>query len=328
MAWARRTQAVATASRERRAAARDAWPLSPGALTGAAAENRRLGELTVLEIGAPSAVRWRAPAQAQGRSQQLLLITLIAGEASFRTWDDHARGIPLSGVLALGSQFALEMRLEAGARMVGVVVPAHLITPRFVALERLAGGALRAHCGGVAVLLHQLIAGLGGGAVGFPAAGPLADAIGGLLAVVLEDCWSAPADESGATRRERIEAIGAHLRRHFADPELTPGRAAQALGLSRRYVHKLYAGEGRSFRQELISLRIEACLRAFAEDRSAAKTIADIAYAAGYTDISQFNRHFRRVMGATPTAIRRAMLEKARPAAPRAKPRLGLVAGG
>ena len=78
--------------------------------------------------------------------------------------------------------------------------------------------------------------------------------------------------------------------------------------MSRRYVHKLFAHEGRSFRQELITLRIEACLRGFSDDKQADKTIADIAFAAGYTDISQFNRHFRRLKGETPSAARRNLM--------------------
>ena len=87
--------------------------------------------------------------------------------------------------------------------------------------------------------------------------------------------------------------------------------AVTALSLSRRYVHKLYAQEGRSFRQDLIALRIEACLRAFTDEQQAGKTIADIAYAAGYTDISQFNRHFRKLKGDTPSNVRRALVSGA-----------------
>jgi AraC-like DNA-binding protein len=161
-----------------------------------------------------------------------------------------------------------------------------------------------------------------------PGPGALTDAIGGLISAVLEDCWAQERDEVHALRKLRLEQIGQHMRRNFADPDLSPGDAADALGLSRRYVHKLYSQESRSFRQELIALRIEACLRAFTDEKQSGKTIADIAFAAGYTDISQFNRHFRKLKGETPSAVRRvlaASLGKARKG-PRRGAKVGALA--
>jgi AraC-like DNA-binding protein len=194
----------------------------------------------------------------------------------------------------------------------------HLVTPRFVSRERVRGGAVRAHSGGVALLMHQLLSGLMTSTRAIPGAGALADALGGLISAMLEDCWASEPDEGLARRKVRLEQIGQHIRRSFADPALSPGAVAEALNLSRRYVHKLYAQEGRSFRQDLIALRIDACLKAFQDEKQAKKTIAEIAFAAGYTDISQFNRHFRRLKGATPSALRTALSGAA------AKPRKGV----
>ena len=60
-----------------------------------------------------------------------------------------------------------------------------------------------------------------------------------------------------------------------------------------------------------MGLRIDACARAFLDDSQAGKTIAEIAFAAGYTDISQFNRHFRRIKGQTPSELRKAAMVQA-----------------
>ena len=138
---------------------------------------------------------------------------------------------------------------------------------------------------------------------------------------ILEDCWALERDEGLRRRKERLEQMGQHMRRNFADPGLSAARVAEALSLSRRYVHKIYAQEGRSFRQDLIALRIEACLKAFQDDKQAGKTIAEIAFAAGYTDISQFNRHFRKLKGATPSTIRRAVADRTTRPKKASKPR-------
>jgi AraC-like DNA-binding protein len=289
--------------------AKGEWPLfgSGGAEFSAPTVFRRMGELCVLEMGPRSALRCGPRPAAAARSAQVLLAVLTAGEAVFRAFDGRLKLLRPGEILVLESELPLDIRVGDDGRLSGLVAPAHLLAPRFVARERLRGGALRAHAGGVATLLHQLIAGLTLPGRAAPSPGALTDAVGGLVSAVLEDCWAQERDEGQAMRKLRMEQIGQHMRRSFADPELSPGDTAEALGLSRRYVHKLYAQEGRSFRQDLVALRIEACLRAFTDEKQVDKTIADIAYAAGYTDISQFNRHFRKLKGDTPSSVRRAL---------------------
>jgi AraC-like DNA-binding protein len=285
------------------------WPIS-GAIGGESPGPlvvRRMAELSLIELSSRSALRCGPKPNTGNRSPQVLLGALTVGEAVYRAADGRLKLLKPGEVLVLESELAVDVRVDDGGRLAGLVMPTHLLSPRFIARERLRGGALRAHSGGVAILLHQLIGGLATPHRATPGVGGLSDAIGGLVSAMLEDCWAQERDDGQAMRKLRLEQIGQHMRRNFADPELSPGDAADALGLSRRYVHKLYAQEGRSFRQELIALRIEACLRAFTDEKQAGKTIADIAFAAGYTDISQFNRHFRRLKEDTPSAVRRTL---------------------
>lgn len=284
-----------------------------GAEFAAPAGFRRMGELCLLEIDGRSALRCGPRAGSGGRSAQVMLAVLTTGEAVYRAFDGRLKLLRVGEILVLESELPLDIRVGEDGRLCGLVAPVHLLSPRFVARERLRGGALRTHAGAVAGLLHQLLAGLSLPGRAAPGAGALMDAAGGLISAMLEDCWAQERDDGQAVRKQRLEQIGQYMRRSFADPELSPGDAADALGLSRRYIHKLYAQEGRSFRQDLIALRIEACLRAFTDDEQAGKTIADIAYAAGYTDISQFNRHFRKLKGDTPSAVRRALVASMAP---------------
>jgi transcriptional regulator GlxA family with amidase domain len=61
---------------------------------------------------------------------------------------------------------------------------------------------------------------------------------------------------------------------------------------------------GRSFREELTRLRLDACRAALADPYRSGETIAEIAFSAGFNDLSQFNRHFRSAFGATPSQAR------------------------
>lgn len=309
-------------------AARTEWPFVSGIVAGpgGAVAVRRVGELAVLELSGRPVLRCQPRAGGPARTPRVMFLTLVRGEATFRAFDGRLRAVRQKDVLVFDSDLTLDVRGEEGALLLGVTLPLHLISPRFVSRERIRGGAVRCHSGGVALLLHQLMAGLMTSGRAIPGSGALTDALGGLVSAMLEDCWAVERDEGLVKRKSRLEQIGQYVRRNFADPDLSPGAVAEALNLSRRYVHKLYAQEGRSFRQDLVGLRIESCLKAFQDEKQAHKTIAEIAFAAGYTDISQFNRHFRKLKGATPSSLRVAL--STRTPKPRKASRSKVLNGG
>jgi len=100
----------------------------------------------------------------------------------------------------------------------------------------------------------------------------------------------------------RLAALKAHMRCRLADPGLAPATAAAALGLSTRTLHKLFERSDASFGAWLRAQRLEACATALV--RSDAR-IVDVALAAGFNDISHFNRSFRARFGMTPRQWRR-----------------------
>jgi AraC-like DNA-binding protein len=283
------------------------WAVRCGATGGATLETRPMGDVTLVRLtvagGAGGELTFTPP------RGQVLLAALVAGVCAFKDADARPRQLRRQQVLLALGGAPLTLAPEAGARLAAVAAPAHVLNPRFVTAERLAAAALMSHGGGVAALLCDLISRTSGGETRAPGAG-FVDAIGGLLSATLEDCGRSQRLKRGAAAGTRREQIGGHLRRHFADPELSAADVARAVGVSRRYLHRLYAEAGRSFREELIALRIAACLAAFRDGAQADRTIAEIAYAAGYADISQFNRHFRRLNGETPSALRRAARQR------------------
>jgi AraC family transcriptional activator of tynA and feaB len=97
-----------------------------------------------------------------------------------------------------------------------------------------------------------------------------------------------------------------HIDRHGSDSELGAATLAARFRCSERYVHRLFATTGRSVGEHLNEKRIALCTRALLDRNSAHKTIAEIAFAAGFRDISHFNRLFKRCNGLAPREFRRA----------------------
>ena len=97
-----------------------------------------------------------------------------------------------------------------------------------------------------------------------------------------------------------------HIDHHSGDPELGAATLAARFHCSERYVHRLFATTGRSVGELVNEKRIAACTRELLVHSSARKTIAEIAFAAGFRDISHFNRLFKRRHGLAPREFRRA----------------------
>ncbi len=79
---------------------------------------------------------------------------------------------------------------------------------------------------------------------------------------------------------------------------------ARRLGLSVRYVHDLLQQTGAGFAERVLELRLQQAAILLGDRRSDALRIGDLALAVGFSDVSYFNRCFRRRFGCTPTAMR------------------------
>ena len=111
------------------------------------------------------------------------------------------------------------------------------------------------------------------------------------------------ARERGVTAA-RQHAILDHIAKHAGDAGLDPAHAAQRLGMSVRYLHRLLEPTGRSFAEHLLNRRLERTAGMLCEPGFADLRIAEIAAKAGFADISHFNRSFRRAFGDTPYGMR------------------------
>jgi len=102
----------------------------------------------------------------------------------------------------------------------------------------------------------------------------------------------------------RLRAILAEVARRFSDPNFDLDNVAGALGLSRRYVQKLLEGTGKSFTEHLTGRRLEHAFAMLTDPQHLHLAIIDIAFAVGFSDVSHFNRMFRRRFGETPSGVR------------------------
>jgi len=102
----------------------------------------------------------------------------------------------------------------------------------------------------------------------------------------------------------RLQAIKDDIADNLGRPNLSVHSVAARHSVSVRYVQKLFEESGCSFTQYVIEQRLTAAHRAFAA--RPAIPINAIAYELGFSDLSNFNRAFRRRFGCTPSDVRHA----------------------
>jgi AraC-like DNA-binding protein len=129
-----------------------------------------------------------------------------------------------------------------------------------------------------------------------------------LVAVTLGATRDATAAAEGrGIRAARLRAVKSDIDAHLAYDDLSPGTVAKRQRVSDSYIRKLFEGEGTSFSQFVLGRRLVRAHRMLTDRRWADRSIAWIAFEAGFGDLSYFNRTFKRFYSTTPSEIRGAV---------------------
>lgn len=90
-----------------------------------------------------------------------------------------------------------------------------------------------------------------------------------------------------------------------ADPAFNANVVAGELGVTRRYVNLLLEETGRTFSEHVLDRRLAIAYQLLLAQPDRSRTIASLALQAGFSDLSYFNRVFRRRFGDTPGRFRK-----------------------
>ena len=102
----------------------------------------------------------------------------------------------------------------------------------------------------------------------------------------------------------RLQMILDDIARHFLDTDIGASNVARRIGITPRYVHFLLEQTGKTFSDHVLAHRLALSRRLLVDRRGGDRKIADIAYTAGFNDLSYFNRTFRQRYGETPSDAR------------------------
>ena len=117
-----------------------------------------------------------------------------------------------------------------------------------------------------------------------------------------------PVPAASGIRAARLAAIKSDIQTHLGEPDVTVRWITGRHRISERYLRDLFADEDTTFTAYLTDQRLAQARRNLTNPGSARRTIAEVAYEAGFGDISWFNRAFRRRFGMTPSEVREVVV--------------------
>lgn len=110
--------------------------------------------------------------------------------------------------------------------------------------------------------------------------------------------------QTSQARISDIDRMLSFVRRHLGNPHLSPQALADHMQISVRTVHKRFEAAETSFGRALLELRLDAARRALCDPRCGMLTVTQIAYGAGFNDLSHFTKAFRGRFGLPPGRFR------------------------
>ena len=139
----------------------------------------------------------------------------------------------------------------------------------------------------------------------------MADAVPHMLAAAFESMASVEPSPS-QLRQQYKQQVRRFVRDHLADPALCVEMIAAGVGLSSSYLFELFADEPLTLMRWVRGERLARCRRELADPALRHRSIAQVAQAWGFGDMTHFSRSFREIFGASPRGYRQACLEKPR----------------
>jgi AraC-like DNA-binding protein len=111
------------------------------------------------------------------------------------------------------------------------------------------------------------------------------------------------AGQRGA-RAARLALMKDDIERSLSDETLSVHTLAKRHGMSPRQIQRLFEESGATFTDYVIAQRLTRAHQLVGDPRNKHRTLTAIAFDVGFSDLSYFNRTFRRRYGASPSDVR------------------------
>jgi AraC-like DNA-binding protein len=269
---------------------------------------RTVGPLAVSTISSQAQSVERSADQVRRGAGGVFFLNMPLSGGSFASQSGRTARLSSGDFALVDSSRPFELGFEREFRQISVTVPHDCLAPLLAAPSEATGLRVpgdRGVGGVVAATLRALAA--SDGPIDQGTARALTDHIAGLIALAV---GSAQPRVRSRGRALLLQAALVEVERSLSDPALSPVLVADRIGVSVRYLHRLFEDRGRSFGRWVLDRRLDRSERDLRDPARAHWTVADIAGHHGFSDPSYFARAFRARHGVSPREHRRTATER------------------
>jgi AraC-like DNA-binding protein len=265
-------------------------------------EHQSLGDLSLSRLQTEPLQYERHPRHIAGTSEEQYLITIPRrSPVEFRQLGREVRCDPGSFIIERGDE-PYRFSYQAANDLCVLKVAKPVLSNRLRNPDRYCAQVFngRDGLGGLFTTMAQHV----------QAQAPDDKAAKDLLGRQLIELLSMTIDRNGETTEVAQSSIrAAHLkrateviRRNLSNPELSPDLVADACGISKRYLHEIFADGNGTVSQHIREQRLIAARNMLQMPNPG--PMSDIAYRFGFSDQAQFSRLFKAMFGQTPSGYR------------------------
>jgi len=269
---------------------------------------QELGRLTVNDItSTPHDVYRTRRHVAQDDKRFLQVGLLVRGRC---TVEQHGREATLTSgdLVCYDTAAPYAFHMQTPFRLVVVLMPATTVEHRLRGFEAVTATTFTG-TQGLASLAGGLVRRVADGSG--PYAGPsgihVGDAVTDLVAGLVSERIGESPDEDAARAALRAR-VHRFVELNLANPDLSPPIVAAAVGVSLRYLYKLFEDETTTVSAFIRERRLDQVARDLADPRLRHRTIAAIAAQWGFLEAAHFSRAFRTREGVSPREFRQRSL--------------------
>ncbi len=115
---------------------------------------------------------------------------------------------------------------------------------------------------------------------------------------------AAEGGNASGLRAARLSLVKREVMLRLQDPGLSVGQLSKHFRCSERSLQRLFELDGQSFSHFVLQKRLALAHRMLSNPVLRAEKISSVAYDCGFSDVSYFNRAFRRAYGSAPSLVR------------------------
>lgn len=270
-------------------------------------ESGRLADIGLVRFtNSPIAVSYTTHHVPQTRSDDLFLCRQIAGSLMVEQ-EGHEAALQAGDMTLLDPRLPYTGRFSAQSNLLLVKLPRHALEARIGRVRCMAARAMTS-LDPATSLASTFVAALPGQCDGScPATEELLKAHTlDLVAMSLSRLMGDETPPTSSTRALALLRVHAVVESRLSDRRLDPNMVAAAAGISVRYANALLSEQSTSLGRLIQARRLERCRRALEDPRQAYRSVSEIAYGWGFSDMTHFGRRFRKAYGMLPSEARRS----------------------